>query len=58
VIIAEVEIRECAVFITSSPPFTLSAAMARCSAFVPLAQETQCFTSVEPILRPLVRKVG
>ena len=50
VIIAEVEIQECAVLISSSPPFTLRAAMARYSASVPLAQETQCFSSAaEPI---------
>ena len=45
VIIADVLIQECAVVMTSSPGLTFSAAIARYSASVPLAQETQCLTS-------------
>src|SRR5262249_61260370 len=45
VIIAEVLIQECAVVITSSPGFTFNAFSASQIASVPLAQETQCFTS-------------
>src|SRR6185436_10910961 len=41
VIIAEVEIHECAVVITSSPGFTPSALTAIMMASVPLAQDTQ-----------------
>src|SRR5438105_15657935 len=45
VIIAEVLIQECAVVMTSSPGFTCNAFSASQIASVPLAQDTQCFTS-------------